>query len=235
VILLFLRIVNTLCAIKLTVKDTYDIILVYFFEGGRKVTVRTPNFIISECERLIEALPCEYKHKADKILQQLQKPNKLEDIIWIMDYMVYLEEACGELSMQPQLFKRSLVSLSLIKAFEKYGKDEETEEMLKVIQQMANFARNWGEQDENYNWDRTFNVVLSITEWRRICARAEVLPNKGNIQIALQIKKPKKLKIAEKAWKELSCKEKLKHKHAKEYFDIWFRQVDRALYYIYLP
>lgn len=199
------------------------------------MTVRTPSFIIHECERLIEALPPKHKTKADKILQQLHKLNKVEDIIRLMDCMVHLEHECGDLSMEPQLFKRSFISLSLLKALKTYWNKEEAKEMLNLVQQMARFECSWGQNDEVYTWDRTFNVVTSLTEWKRICARAEVLPNKGDIQIALQIKKPKKLKVAEKAWKELSCKDKQNHKHAKEYFKIWFRQAEREFYYIYLP
>jgi len=199
------------------------------------VTVRTPNFIIDECERLIEALPHEHRHKAEKVLEQLQNYNSEENIILILDHMIELESKHVNPCMNPRLFRRSLISLSLIKALNLYENKEEAKMMLNKVQQMARFESSWCQDDELYKWDRTFNVVTSPTEWKRVCARAKVLPNSGSIQIALQIKKPKKLKIAQKVWQELSCNKKINNKPVKEYYEIWFRQTERACYYIYLP
>lgn len=199
------------------------------------MTVQTPKFIISECERLIEALPHQHKHKAEKIIEQLHKLNRTEEAIRVVEYMEKLEEAYVSPYMTPQLFKRSRVSKRLITALEQYEDKEEAKDMLDAIQDMAKFKSSWSQDDEGYMWDRTFDVVKSPTEWRRICARAEVLTSKGGIQIALQIKKPKKLKVAEKAWKDVSRKLNMQEDCAKLHYEIWFRQKDRAYYYIYLP
>ena len=196
--------------------------------------VRTPNFIISECERLIESLPTEHKKTAEAILEQLHQMNSLENAIQMMESMSELEEKYVYPRMTPQLFKRSHISNTLIKALNHYKKREEAEAMLEFVKEMAKFESSWCQLDECYNWDRTFNVVKPKKEWQRICARAEVISSKGSIKVALEVKRPRKTKSYDKAWQKAYQKLHM-YAHAEHDYEIWFRQVDRIIYHIYLP
>ena len=198
------------------------------------MTVQTPKFINDECERLIEALPTQHKRKAEEILEQLHKLNRVERALLLVEHMAELEENYVYPYMAPRLFKRSHISKSLITALEQHENKDEAEEMLNAIQSMAKFESSWCQDDKGYEWDRTFNVVLSTKQWKRICSRAEILPGMGSIQIALEIKKPKKLKTAERAWIDASRMLNMQCSCAKLDYEIWFRQRERAIYHIYL-
>lgn len=198
------------------------------------MTVKTPSFIISECERLIQALPLEHKKRAEEILEQLYLWNDFTAAIDLMEKMHSLEEYCVPSKMMPRLFKRSYISETLIKAFEQEESSEETKSMLETVKKMASFEEDWCEYDASFNMDRTFWVIRRQKDWKRICARAKELPSNGSIKIALEIKKPKKLKTAEKVWEEDAHKVK-KFLSARFYYEIWFRQTEKAYYHIYLP
>lgn len=198
------------------------------------MTVKTPGFIISECKRLIESLPLEHKKTAEEILEQLGLWNDFTAVVDLMERMHSLEKYCIESKMMPQLFKRSHISESLIKAFEQEGNSKEAKAVLETVKKMAIFEASWCQYDANFNMDRTFWVIKRQKDWQRICARAKELHSNGSIKIALEIKKPKKLKSAEKVWEEDAHKVK-KFMSARFYYEIWFRQIEKAYYYIYLP
>lgn len=196
--------------------------------------VRTPNFMICECKRLIEALPAEQKQKAERVCEKLHQMNSLEDIVRMMEYMAELEKIYVNPRMEPELFKRSYVSSGLIKALQEYKNHEEAKEMLAILEDMSKFKSSWCQEDEIYKMDRTFRLVKTRKDWMRVCARAQVLPNRGTIKIALEVKTPKKTKTADKAWQK-ACKNLSTYTFAELDYEIWFRQVERACYYIYLP
>ena len=197
------------------------------------MTVKAPKFIISECQRLIEALPYEYKKRAEEILEKWLEYNSPEDVLYLMETMLELERQYVYPQMVPKLFKRSHISESLIKAFKQQTQITEIKSMSEMVEKMANFELSWCEEDKCYDMDRTFWFVRSQKDWERVCARSKILPSEGTIKIALQIKKPKKNKSAEIACREVAEKFP-ENASAMCNCQIFFRQQEKAYYYIYL-
>lgn len=190
----------------------------------------TPEFVIHECERMIEALPTDCKKYGEEILKRLNQDNTLEEAILLMDEMMQFD---GYLEAQELLglFKRSCVSQDLLETLSRIDTDD-AKHMLGSVKSMANFESCWCQDDECYgNYNRTFELVNSEEEWEQICSRGEILPSNA-VKIAMLVEKPKKDEEAEKHWQE-AAHNLCEMEHAELYSDIWFGTTQKVIYYIY--
>lgn len=197
--------------------------------------VRTPKFIIEECERLIGSIKPEYKAAAEKLREELQEYIKVEDAIRIVDSMRKLSLTQTNYVMVPELFRRSHISQSLINELESYENQDEAKKMLETVKDIATCNSSWCQDDSDYRWtwDRTFWLVKHQKEWKRICARATVLPTRGSIKIAFEVREPKMTTVAKNAYQELSANDYWRMKELS--YKIWFRLFKRVHYYVYVP
>lgn len=179
----------------------------------------TPKFIIGECERLIEALPEEYKDGGRGVLRRLNQANTLDGAMKSIQYMYKYVEVASE--MNPKLFRKKCITKDLLTTMVNYGEKE-------VVRRVFDFIES--KKDEDYQI-QTFRLIKSQEEWKKVSVRGQIIVDEENYKIAVETWYPQKTRQAEKAYYELCyCYEG----RWIENCTIWFQLGQRACYNIYL-
>lgn len=179
----------------------------------------TPKFIIGECERLIEALPEEYKDGGRGVLRRLNQTNTLDGAMKSIQHMYKYVEVASE--MNPKLFRKTCITKELLIKLVNHENAEDVRRIFEFIESKKN----------NDYQIQTFRLVKSREEWEKICTKGQILLDGESAKIVVETWYPQKTKQAEKAYYEL-C-----YCYAGRWinnYEIWFQLGQRACYHIYL-